>query len=60
MHREMERLIECVGRRCQFPAEKLPLTAKQQAEIRQQKEKEQREREKRQEEREAKQKAPQK
>ena len=55
LHKELERLIACVGRDCQTPAEKLPLTRKQQLEIKRQKEKEQREREKRQEEREEKQ-----
>ncbi len=59
LHRELERLIACVGRRCQTPAEKFPLTRKEQLEIQRQKEKEQREREKRQEEREAKQKQQQ-
>jgi N-acetylglucosamine-6-sulfatase len=59
LHRELERLIECVGRRCQTPAEKFPLTRKEQLEIKRQKEKEQREREKREEEREAKQKGKQ-
>jgi N-acetylglucosamine-6-sulfatase len=53
---ELRRLATCVGRKCQTPAEKIPLTKKQQLEIQRQKEKEQREREKRQEEREAKQK----
>ncbi len=59
MQRELRRLAECVGRDCQTPSGKLPLTRKQQIEIRQQKEKEQREREKRREEREAKQKEQQ-
>jgi N-acetylglucosamine-6-sulfatase len=52
---ELRHLIECVGRRCQTPSEKLPLTRKQQLEIQRHKEKEQREREKRQKEREQKQ-----
>jgi N-acetylglucosamine-6-sulfatase len=56
LHGELERLVTCVGRKCQTPSEPLPLTQKQQREIRQQKEKEQREREKRREEREEKQK----
>jgi N-acetylglucosamine-6-sulfatase len=56
LQNELRRLAECVGRDCQTPSEKLPLTRKQQIEIRRQKEKEQREREKRREEREAKQK----
>lgn len=59
LHRELTRLIECVGKRCQTPAEKIPLTRKEQLEIRREQEKKQREREKRQEEREAKQKAAQ-
>jgi N-acetylglucosamine-6-sulfatase len=53
---ELRRLATCVGKKCQTVAEKIPLTAKQQREIKRQKEKEQREREKRQKEREAKQK----
>jgi len=56
LHRELTRLIECVGKKCQTPAEKIPLTLKEQREIRREQEKKQREREKRQEEREAKQK----
>jgi N-acetylglucosamine-6-sulfatase len=56
---ELRRLATCVGKKCQTVAEKIPLTAKQQREIRRQKEKEQREREKRREEREAKQKEAQ-
>ncbi len=59
LHRELERLIECVGKKCQTPAEKIPLTQKEQREIRREQEKKQREREKRQEEREAKQKEAQ-
>jgi arylsulfatase A-like enzyme len=55
LHKELERLETCVGRACQEPAEKLPLTRDQQLKIKREKEKEQREREKRQEEREAKQ-----
>jgi arylsulfatase A-like enzyme len=58
LQRELRRLAACVGRGCQETTAKLPLTRKQQLEIRREKEKEQREREKRQEEREAKQKAP--
>ena len=59
LHRELTRLIECVGKSCQTPAEKIPLTLKEQREIRREQEKKQREREKRQEEREAKQKEAQ-
>ena len=59
LHKELERLAECVGKKCQTPAEKIPLTLKQQREIRREQEKKQREREKRQEEREAKQKEQQ-
>jgi N-acetylglucosamine-6-sulfatase len=59
LHRELTRLIECVGKKCQTPAEKIPLTLKEQREIRREQEKKQREREKRQEEREAKQKEQQ-
>jgi arylsulfatase A-like enzyme len=55
LQRELRRLAECVGRDCQTPAEKIPLTRKEQLEITRQKEKEQREREKRQKEREQKQ-----
>ncbi len=60
LQKELRRLVECSGRSCQETTPKLPLTRKQQTEIRRQKEKEQREREKRQEEREAKQKEQQK
>jgi N-acetylglucosamine-6-sulfatase len=60
LHLELERLETCVGRACQEPSAKLPLTRIQQLKIRRQKEKEQREREKRQEEREAKQPQPKK
>ncbi|HEX5713618.1 MAG TPA: sulfatase-like hydrolase/transferase [Solirubrobacterales bacterium] len=56
---ELRRLAECSGRNCQETTEKLPLTRKQQLEIKRQKEKEQREREKRQKEREEQQKAAQ-
>jgi len=59
LHSELERLETCVGRTCQEPSAKLPLTRNQQLKIRREKEKEQREREKRQEEREAKQKEQQ-
>jgi arylsulfatase A-like enzyme len=55
LHRELERLETCVGRTCQEPAPKLPLTRNQQLKIKREKEKEQREREKRQKEREEKQ-----
>ena len=54
LHKELERLETCVGRTCQEPSEKLPLTRDQQLKIKREKEKEQREREKRQEEREQK------
>jgi N-acetylglucosamine-6-sulfatase len=60
LHKELVRLVECIGRRCQTPAEKFPLTLKEQRELRQEREKKQREQEKRQEEREEKQKQPQK
>jgi len=59
LHRELTRLIECVGKRCQTAAEKVPLTLKEQREARREREKKQREREKRREEREAKQKEAQ-
>lgn len=59
LQEELRRLAECSGRECQETAPKLPLTRKQQLEVKRQKEKEQREREKRQEEREAKQKSQQ-
>jgi arylsulfatase A-like enzyme len=54
LHRELTRMIECVGKRCQAAAEKIPLTLKQQREIRREQEKKQREREKREKEREQK------
>jgi N-acetylglucosamine-6-sulfatase len=54
LHRELTRLIECVGKRCQTPAEKIPVTLKEQREIRREQEKKQREREKREKEREQK------
>ncbi|HEX5929686.1 MAG TPA: sulfatase [Solirubrobacterales bacterium] len=54
LHRELTRLIECVGKKCQTPAEKAPLTLKEQREIRREQEKKQREREKREKEREQK------
>ena len=59
LQKELRRLAECSGRGCQETTPKLPLTRKQQLEIKREKEKEQREREKRQEEREAKQKEQQ-
>jgi N-acetylglucosamine-6-sulfatase len=52
LQEELRRLAECSGRTCQETTEKLPLTRKEQLEIKRQKEKEQREREKRQKERE--------
>ena len=55
LQKELRRLVECSGRTCQETSPKLPLTRKQQLEIKRQKEKEQREREKRQKEREEKQ-----
>jgi N-acetylglucosamine-6-sulfatase len=60
LHKELERLESCVGRTCQEPAPKFPLTRDQQLKIKREKEKEQREREKRQKEREEKKKHPQK
>jgi N-acetylglucosamine-6-sulfatase len=55
LHTQLERLEDCVGRTCQEPAPKFPLTRDQQLKIKRQHEKEQREREKRQKEREQKQ-----
>jgi arylsulfatase A-like enzyme len=52
LHNELVRLETCKGRGCQEPAGKIPLTKKQQLEVKRQKEKEQREREKRRKERE--------
>jgi N-acetylglucosamine-6-sulfatase len=60
LHTELERLETCVGRTCQEPAPKFPLTRDQQLKIKREREKEQREREKRQKEREQKQKSAQK
>jgi arylsulfatase A-like enzyme len=54
MHRELERLEECIGFRCRQPAAEIPLTRQQQLEIKREKEKKQREREKKQKEREEK------
>jgi arylsulfatase A-like enzyme len=54
LHNELVRLETCKGRGCQEPAGKIPLTKKEQLEVKRQKEKEQREREKRRKEREAK------
>jgi len=59
LQKELRRLAECSGRGCQETTAKLPLTRKQQGEIKREKEKEQREREARQEERDAKQKEQQ-
>ena len=58
LQEELQRLETCVGRTCQEPSEKLPLTRDQQLKIQREKEKEQREREKRQKEREEKQAEP--
>jgi N-acetylglucosamine-6-sulfatase len=55
LQEELRRLAACSGRACQETTPKLPLTRKQQLEIKREKEKEQREREKRQKEREQKQ-----
>ncbi len=52
LHLELERLETCVGRTCQEPSAKLPLTRQQQLKVKRQKEKEQREREREQEKRE--------
>ncbi len=59
LQEELQRLETCVGRTCQEPSEKLPLTRDQQLKIKREKEKEQREREKRQKEREQKKKQQQ-
>jgi N-acetylglucosamine-6-sulfatase len=48
LHNELERLETCIGRVCQEPAAKLPLTRDQQLKIKREKEKEQREREREQ------------
>jgi arylsulfatase A-like enzyme len=48
LHNELERLETCVGRTCQEPSAKIPLTRDQQLKIKRQKEKEQREREREQ------------
>ena len=55
LQKELRRLAECNGRGCQETTPKLPLTRKQQLEIKREREKEQREREKRRKEREEKQ-----
>jgi N-acetylglucosamine-6-sulfatase len=52
LHTELERLETCSGRTCQEVAPKLPLTQKQQREVRLEKEREQREREREREQRE--------
>jgi N-acetylglucosamine-6-sulfatase len=52
MHKELERLEECSGRTCQEVSEKIPLTRRQQLEVKHEKEKEQREREHEREKRE--------
>jgi N-acetylglucosamine-6-sulfatase len=56
LHAELLRLQECVGRTCQEPTEKLPLTRKEQKKVEREERKQQREeeREQRQKEREAK------
>ena len=48
LHNELERLETCVGRACQLPAPKFPLTRDQQLKVKREKEKEQREREREQ------------
>ncbi len=53
LHTELERLEECSGRTCQEVAPKIPLTHKQQREVKLEKEQEQREREREREQREA-------
>jgi N-acetylglucosamine-6-sulfatase len=52
LHTELERLETCSGRTCQEVSPKLPLTQKQQREVRLEKEREQREREREREQRE--------
>jgi N-acetylglucosamine-6-sulfatase len=52
LHTELERLETCSGRTCQEVSAKLPLTQKQQREVRLEKEREQREREREREQRE--------
>jgi len=52
LHKELERLETCVGRECQEPAPKLPLTRDQQLKIKREKEKEQREHERERKEKE--------
>ena len=52
LHTELERLETCSGRTCQEVSAKLPLTQKQQREVKLEKEKEQREREREREQRE--------
>jgi N-acetylglucosamine-6-sulfatase len=52
LHTELERLETCSGRTCQEVSAKLPLTQKQQREVRLEKEKEEREREREREQRE--------
>lgn len=53
LHNELVRLETCVGRSCQEPAPKFPLTRDQQLKIKREKEKEQREREREQKKKEA-------
>ncbi len=48
LHKEVLRLATCVGRACRETTPKMPLTKRQQLEVKRQKEKEQREREQRQ------------
>ncbi|HEX3323760.1 MAG TPA: sulfatase [Solirubrobacterales bacterium] len=52
LHNELERLETCVGKACQLPAPKFPLTRDQQLKVKREKEKEQREREREQKKRE--------
>jgi len=60
LHNELLRLTECVGKKCQQPAEKLPLTKKQQRKVEQQEREEEREREREEREKEREEKAKQK
>ena len=52
LHSELERLETCVGKKCQLPASKFPLTRDQQLKVKREKEKEQREHEREREKRE--------
>ncbi len=60
LHNELRELAECSGNSCRETTPKMPLTKKQQLEIKRQKEKEQRERERAQKQREEQQKKQQK